>query len=181
MKLIIKKMLFALPLLFAMNLFAKSKSVSEISSVVTKGKVLILVIDTSRSIAGQIKEIADVCDNTIVKNRLVPSDYFILMTFGDTAEVKYSGQLLRNEDKNPISSVLKSLVADDRKTDIGMAMHSVLTEIISLKQQDYDLYEPLVLFITDGEIFVQGTNSPYFSVDAIFEYEIIKDKFFYLR
>ena len=125
-----------------------------------KGKIVIVVLDVSGSIRTQFSHITDILDKAIVKDRLKVGDYFVLIPFGDNAMPMYSGQLLRDEDKASISNTLHAMKADNNWTDIGQALHEALNQIVSLKQQDFNLYEPLVLFITDGDITTSPT-SPY--------------------
>ena len=140
----------------------------------TKGKIVIVVLDVSGSIKNQFTYITNILDKSIVQDRLEVGDYFVLIPFGDNALPMYSGQLLREEDKASISNTLHAMKADNNWTDIGQAIHEALTEIVSLKQQDFNLYEPLVLFITDGDI-TTSPSSPYANqkVSQIFEDSLI--------
>ena len=119
-------------------LFAQSQS----SASTQKGKIVIVVLDVSGSIKNQFAHITDILDKAIIKDRLEVGDYFVLIPFGDNALPMYSGQLLREEDKVSISNTLHAMKADNNWTDIGQALHEALSQIVSLKKQDFNLYEP---------------------------------------
>ncbi len=157
-------------------LFSQTTSVNNTE----KGKIVIVVLDVSGSIRNQFTDITKIIDRTIVENRLCVGDYFVLIPFGDTALPMYSGQLLRDEDKISISNTLKSMKADNNYTDIGTAIKTALNYIVDLKENDYNLYEPLVIFITDGDI-TTSPNSSFYSqnVDQIFNDELIGNKYLY--
>lgn len=175
---ILKKFFFAAFLLLcSLNLI---NAQNQIQSAEKKGKIVIVVLDVSGSIRNQFPDIKKVIDKTIVQKRLSVGDYFVLIPFGDEALPMYSGQLLREEDKNSISNTLKVMKADNNYTDIGSAIKTALNYIIDLKKNDYNLYEPLVLFITDGDITTSPESS--FSgqnVNQIFEDPTIGNKFLY--
>ena len=149
---------------------------AQASAASQKGKIVIVVLDVSGSIKNQFAHITDILDKAIVKDRLEVGDYFVLIPFGDNALPMYSGQLLREEDKASISNTLHAMKADNNWTDIGQALHEALSQIVSLKKQDFNLYEPLVLFITDGDI-TTSPQSPYTkqSVPQIFEDSLISN------
>lgn len=117
-----------------------------------KGKIVIVILDISGSIRSEFPAITKILDKSIIQDRLSVGDYFVLIAFGDKATPVYSGQLLRIEDKTSISNALHMLKPDNNYTDIGQALQDALNQIISLKKQNFNLYEPLVLFITDGDI-----------------------------
>lgn len=145
-----------------------------------KGKIVIVVLDVSGSIKKQFPDITKIIDRAIVTNRLDVGDYFVLIPFGDNALPMYSGQLMREEDKTSISNTLKAMKADNDYTDIGTAIKTALNYIVDLKGNDYNLYEPLVLFITDGDI-TTPTSSEFHGqkVDQIFNDSIIGNKYLY--
>lgn len=150
------------------------------SNTTSKGKIVIVVLDVSGSIKKQFPDITKIIDRAIVKNRLNVGDYFVLIPFGDTALPMYSGQLMREEDKTSISNTLKAMKADNDFTDIGTAIKTALNYIVDLKGDDYNLYEPLVLFITDGDI-TTPTSSEFHAqnVDQIFTDPLIGNKYLY--
>ena len=150
------------------------------NGVSTKGKIVIVVLDVSGSIKKQFADITKIIDRAVVKDRLEIGDYFVLIPFGDAALPMYSGQLLREEDKNSISNSLNAMKADNDYTDIGTAIKTALTYIIDLKGDDYNLYEPLVLFITDGDITTPASSAFYGQdVNQIFEDSVIGNTYLY--
>lgn len=145
-----------------------------------KGKIIIVVLDISGSIRNQFPHIIKIIDRSVVKDRLTIGDYFVLIPFGNTALPMYSGQLLREEDKNSISNSLNAMKADNDYTDIGTAIKTALTYIIDLKGDDYNLYEPLVLFITDGDITTPASSAFHGQdVNQIFEDPVIGNTYLY--
>lgn len=175
---ILKKIIFAaFFLLCSLNLL---NAQNQIQTSDKKGKIVIVVLDVSGSIRNQFPDIKKVIDKTIVQKRLSVGDYFVLIPFGDEALPMYSGQLLRDEDKNSISNTLSVMKADNNFTDIGSAIKTALNYIIDLKKNDYNLYEPLVLFITDGDITTSPKSNFYGqNVNQIFEDATIGNKFLY--
>lgn len=174
----IKKLFVLLTItLLALNVtFAQNTN----SNTTSKGKIVIVVLDVSGSIKKQFPDITKIIDRAIVTNRLDVGDYFVLIPFGDAALPMYSGQLMREEDKISISNTLKAMKADNDFTDIGTAIKTALNYIVDLKGDDYNLYEPLVLFITDGDI-TTPTSSEFHAqnVDQIFNYSLIGNKYLY--
>lgn len=153
---------------------------AQISSTTGKGKIVIVVLDISGSIKNQFSDITRIIDKAVVKDRLDIGDYFVLIPFGDAALPMYSGQLLREEDKNSISNTLKAMKADNNYTDIGTAIKTALNYIVDLKGDDYNLYEPLVLFITDGDITTPASSTFHGqNVDKIFEDSVIGNTYLY--
>ena len=146
----------------------------------SKGKIVIVVLDISGSIKKQFPDITRIIDRSIVQDRLSVGDYFVIIPFGDSARPMYSGQLLREEDKASISNTLQAMKANNDFTDIGTAIKTALNYIVDLRQNDYNLYEPLVLFITDGDITTPPT-SPFHAqnVTQIFEDELIGNNYLY--
>ncbi len=153
---------------------------AQTSGVTGKGKIVIVVLDISGSIKNQFSDITRIIDKAVVKDRLDIGDYFVLIPFGDAALPMYSGQLLREEDKNSISNALKAMKADNDFTDIGSAIKTALNYIVDLKGDDYNLYEPLVLFITDGDITTPASSAFHGqNVDKIFEDSVIGNTYLY--
>lgn len=167
---------FAIVLLTFNIIFAQNSN----SNATGKGKIVIVVLDVSGSIKKQFPDITKIIDKAINKNRLNVGDYFVLIPFGNSALPMYSGQLMREEDKTSISNTLKSMKADNDFTDIGTAIKTALNYIVDLKNADYNLYEPLVLFITDGDI-TTPTSSEFHAqnVEQIFNNPLIGNKYLY--
>lgn len=175
---LLKKLFVLCTLLFLSFNFAFAQVDSANSTA--KGKIIIVVLDVSGSIKKQFPDITKIIDRAIIKNRLNVGDYFVLIPFGDSALPMYSGQLMREEDKTSISNTLKAMKADNDFTDIGTAIKTALNYIVDLKGDDYNLYEPLVLFITDGDI-TTPTSSEFYAqnVDQIFNDSLIGNKYLY--
>ena len=176
------KIMKKLFLLCALTLFCFNCLFAQVNTTntTTKGKIVIVVLDVSGSIKKQFPDITKIIDRAINKNRLNVGDYFVLIPFGDSALPMYSGQLMREEDKTSISNTLKAMKADNDYTDIGTAIKTALNYIVDLKGDDYNLYEPLVLFITDGDITTPTTSEFHGqTVDQIFNDPLIGNKYLY--
>lgn len=157
-----------------------SISAQTAQNTAAKGKIVIVVLDVSGSIKGQFSDITKIIDRAIIKKRLDIGDYFVLIPFGDNALPMYSGQLMREEDKTSISNTLKAMKADNDFTDIGSAIKTALNYIVDLKDADYNLYEPLVLFITDGDITTPASSAFYGqNVEQIFNDPLIGNTHLY--
>lgn len=149
-------------------LFAdKGKSVvapEEETPSAPQGRIIVLVVDISQSIKGQLDAIIDGLCEEIVEKRLQSGDYCVVVPLGDSTNsdkadsfgVKFSN------DKEKIQSYLhqiKSWMPSNLNTDIGAAMKKAFFYINMINEENNgDMYEPLVLFITDGEIY-QSPNS----------------------
>jgi len=168
----LKKLIALLAVLF----LAASSLSAQTSTGANQGKIVIVILDVSGSIKKQFPDIKKILDKTIIKDRLNVGDYFVLIPFGDKATPMYSGKILREEDKNAISNTLKAMKANNDYTDIGQAIKTALTDIVNLKQQNFNLYEPMVLFITDGDI-TTDRSSPFYgqNVDQIFQDPLISN------
>lgn len=162
---------FFMSLIFCSALFSQPAQKSAES---TKGKIIIVILDVSGSIKNQFADITKIIDRSVIEKRLSVGDYFVLIPFGDSARPLYSGQLLREEDKASISNTLTAIKADNDYTDIGSALKTALNYIVDLKNQEFNLYEPLVLFITDGDITTPASSEFYMQhVDSIFNDPLI--------
>lgn len=150
------------------------------TSSVQKGKIVIVVLDISGSIKNYFSDITRIIDKAVIQDRLDIGDYFVLISFGEKTKIVHRGQILFEQDKNFTSSKIKEMKADNDNTDIGTAIKTTLKEIIALKDQDYNLYEPLVLFITDGDITTPATSEFHGqNVDKIFEDSVIGNTYLY--
>lgn len=164
-------------IIFTMNLFCANSN----PSVSKKGKIVILVLDVSGSIKPYFNTIKKVLIEKVVKMRLENNDYFVLIPFGDKAEILYSGQIFRDEDINTISRNFEKLVANNNFTDIGNSLKLGLNQVVELRSKEYDQYEPIVLYITDGNHTPpMGTEFFNKKIEDIFMDSFIGDKNLYL-
>ena len=152
----------------------------ESGSIQVKGKMVIVVLDTSKSIEPHFKTIQDVLINTLITKRLDIGDYYVLIEFYGQANIIYSGQIFRQEDIAVITDYLRRLKADKAYTDIGASLKLALDEIVKLRAEEYNLYEPVVLYISDGN-HEPPPQSPYYkmTIDQIFNDAFIGDRELY--
>lgn len=133
-------------------------SAEEIPSV-PKGKILLIVLDVSGSMKPFFDTVTSVLKEELVDRLIEPGDYFALMKFGDEAQVGYSGQIFRKADVPVAGRYILEMKADNGYTDIGSALKNSLELIVSLKNESFDKYAPLVLFVTDGNHTPQATSA----------------------
>lgn len=143
-----------------------------------QGRIVVLVVDISQSIEGQIDEIVDGLCNEIVDKKLESGDYCVVVPLGDgrNSDRADSFGVRFSTDKDKIKSYLRSIkswMKTNLDTDIGAAMRKTFDYINLINSENTgEMYAPQVIFITDGEIF-HSRNSPdplrYESPDAIFK------------
>lgn len=125
-----------------------------------QGKSVVVVLDVSTSIRPYMEDIKGVINEAVIDRRLSSGDYFYMVTFGHDVKDVYAGKLMREADKESIHNNLNGIPVDGQATDIGQALAKTLTKLGDLKKEDFDLYEPMVLFITDGNNLTLD-GSPY--------------------
>ncbi len=181
----VKKTSILLVLLFLFCgsfMFAADKGKSVVApedeaAATPQGRIIVLVVDISQSIKGQLDAIIDGLCEEIVEKRLQSGDYCVVVPLGDSTNsdkadsfgVKFSN------DKEKIQNYLhqiKSWMPSNLNTDLGAAMKKAFFYINMINEENNgDMYEPLVLFITDGEIYQSPNSKAPFSYptpDSIF-------------
>ncbi len=176
-------LIFALVFFFSMGACTKNseKSVAidetEIP-VALPGRIVVLVVDISQSISNQLDDIIDGLCDKIIDERLESNDYCVIVPLGDSSNsdkadsfgIKYS------TDKEKIKKYLqemKSWMSGNLNTDIGAAIRKAFQYVNMIEEEnDGNMLDPLVLFITDGEIY-QSKNTTeklmYETPDEIFK------------
>lgn len=110
---------------------------------------IIMVLDTSGSMQSFFHVVQDVLKESLINEMLSAGDYFLLVTFGNDAKAIYSGQILREEDKNIINGNIDNMQANQMRTDIGRALKLAIAEQNNIKELPQE-FNTVVLFITDG-------------------------------
>ncbi len=189
--------LFLILLLSATAYATPSEANAETNS---SGRIIIIILDVSTSMDSDknpftFKEVKDVIFDNVVKKHLKQDDYFVFIKFGETNSTRslYSGRIGRERDiTETIKGHFEELQADNKATDIGTALESGLEEIINIREdfKQYKNFEPIVIFVTDGEHWVKSEhNSPYYdenkqspmSIEQIFDSsKLIGNKNLYL-
>lgn len=133
------------------------------AAVLPQGRIIVLIVDISQSIKGQLDAIIDGLCDEIVEKKLLPGDYCVIVPLGDATNAgkAKSFGVQFSMDKENIKEYLhqiKSWMPSNLNTDIGAAM-SVAFEYINKidAENNGNMYDPLVLLMTDGEIY----ESPY--------------------
>ncbi len=142
------------------------------------GRIIVLVVDISQSIKNQLDKIIDGLCEKIVDERLEDNDYCVVVPLGDSDNIDKARSfgIKFSMDKDNIKSYLRSMkdwMPTNLNTDIGAAMKKTFEYVNKIEEEnDGNMLDPLVLFITDGNIY-QSPNSKskilYDSPDAIFE------------
>ncbi|MDR2662825.1 MAG: VWA domain-containing protein [Treponema sp.] len=122
-----------------------------------------VILDVSGSMKDESKfaNVQEYLDREVVNGLLKSGDHFTLVTFGDSAEERFSRPVNSEEDKAVLISEIRRLQPDNNWTDIGMAMEK-LAEI--LEQREETGVRRVILFITDG-INIPPPESKYRGVD----------------
>ncbi|MBP5601109.1 MAG: VWA domain-containing protein [Treponema sp.] len=148
------------------------------AAVIPQGRIIVLIVDISQSIKGQLDAIIDGLSNEIVEKKLQSGDYCVVVPLGDASNTEKADSfgVRFSSDKEKIKEYLnkiKSWMPHNLNTDIGAAMKKAYDYINMIDAENNgDMYEPLVLLITDGEIY-QSPNSKdpvhYSTPESIFE------------
>lgn len=145
--------------------------------VVQPGRIIVLVVDISQSISRQLDDIVDGLCKKIVDERLVADDYCVVVPLGDASKsdkadsfgIKYSTD--KEKIKNYLNT-MKTWMPTNLNTDIGAAMRKTFQYVNMIKKENNgNMSDPLVLFITDGEIYHSknsGEGLLYETPDSIF-------------
>ena len=173
--------LTVLCLLFAVSCARKAEeSVSTTepeAPAVQPGRIIVLVVDISQSISRQLDDIVDGLCKKIVDERLEADDYCVVVPLGDASNsdkadsfgIKYSTD--KEKTKNYLNT-MKTWMPGNLNTDIGAAMRKTFQYVNMIKKENNgNMSDPLVLFITDGEIYHSknsGEGLLYETPDSIF-------------
>ncbi len=146
----------------------------------SSGRAIILVQDISPSISPSFPKIQEVLANALINERLGLGDYFALITFSGDVRNADGAKIEYPRDKEARSAIWKNIKPEGAFTDIGKALRTALETSIDLRNRGFSKYEPLVLFLTDGE-HEAPPNSPFAgkSVDQLFEDPLIGDPTLY--
>ena len=156
----------------------KSISVKEPETpVVLPGRIIVLVVDISQSIKNQLPDIINGLCEKIVDERLESNDYCVVVPLADASFVDKAETfpIKFSSEKEKLKRYLKSMeswMPSTHNTDIGAAMKKTFQFVNMIDEEnDGNMLEPLVLFITDGEI-ARGDHATetlkYITPDEIF-------------
>ena len=146
--------------------FAKTQKTSEgpqiIEEKVPEGKIIVLVVDISQSIRAQLPMILDGLSSQIIDAKMSSHDACVIVPLGDASNVNkatYFTFIMGEDDKVKAKNYIQGMkewMPTNLNTDIGAAMKKTIELINKIDNDSYA--EPLVLFITDGDIY-QSKNS----------------------
>jgi hypothetical protein len=138
--------------LFSVNsqdISSDNSSIKDFSNTKRTGNLnLLLIIDVSKSMLKNFKELQNYTYNSIINKVLIDKDYFNYFTFGQIIRPRIEKTLSLPDDMDFLKSEIYSIVPDENFTDIGLALE-YLDNIISSKKLPYE--RTIVFFITDGK------------------------------
>jgi len=145
-----------------------------------KGKSVILVQDVSPSIAPYFPTIQKVLARALIEKRLEVGDYFTLIAFSGKPSIEDGAQIQYSRDVEARKSIWSKIRPEGAGTDIGLALQTALTTTVELRNHGYSNFDPLVIFVTDGD-HEPLSGSPFFgkNVENIFADPFIGDKSLY--
>jgi von Willebrand factor type A domain. len=145
-----------------------------------KGKSVILVQDISPSIAPHFPIIQKVISQVLIGKRLEVGDYFTLIAFSGKPSIADGAQIQYPRDVEARTAIWSRIRPEGAGTDIGSALKTALQTSIELRNQGYANYDPLVIFVTDGEHeALKGSPFEGKTVDEMFADSLIGDKGLY--
>lgn len=166
MRKIIKWLCLVLASLFLLSISSCNKKVEKSIAIpepktpeVLPGRIIVLVVDISQSISNQLDDIVNGLCNVIVDDRLESNDYCVVVPLGDASktDMAESFGIKFSTDKEKIKKYLQTMktwMPTNLNTDIGEAMKKTFQYVNMIaRENDGNMLDPLVLFITDGEIF----------------------------
>jgi hypothetical protein len=145
-----------------------------------KGKSVILVEDISPSITPHFPSIQKAIADALMDKRLEVGDYFTLITFTGKPSIADGAQIQYPRDVEARKAIWSRIRPEGPGTDIGLALQTALKTSIELRNQGYANYDPLVVFVTDGEHEpLKGSPFEGKTVDQMFTDPLIGDKSLY--
>lgn len=157
---------FIFSIIFILPVSAKNVKSSEgpepVEEKVPEGKIIVLVVDISQSIKAQLPMILDGLCSQIVDGKMGSHDACVIVPLGDLSNVNkatYFTFIMGEDDKVKAKNYIQGMkewMPTNLNTDIGAAMKKTIELVNKIDNESYA--EPLVLFITDGDIY-QSKNS----------------------
>jgi hypothetical protein len=150
--------MLALLLVPGLGLFAQSQEDRDAAR-----RDVFVILDVSGSMEEQDKfaNVQEYLDREVVNGLLKTGDNFTLVTFGDSAEERFSRAVNSEADKAALIQELRRLKPDNNFTDIGTALEKLAG---ILEQREETDVRRVILFITDG-INIPPPESKYRGVD----------------
>jgi hypothetical protein len=145
-----------------------------------KGKAVILVQDISGSIVPYFPMIQKVFSRVLIDKRLEVGDYFTLIAFSGKPSIEDGAQIQYPRDIDARKAIWSKVRPEGDGTDIGLALQAALKTTVELRNQGYANFDPLVIFVTDGEHEpLKGSPFEGKNADQIFADPFIGDKTLY--
>jgi Mg-chelatase subunit ChlD len=119
-----------------------------------------IVLDESGSMKPIFPRVTAYLADAIVRDYLVPRDYFAVLGFSDLPRVRVSQQLSSAAEKDNLADLLRNLnVVPQGYTDMGRALEETLRQLERLADPSH---EQVILILTDG-LNQPPRQSPYYA------------------
>ncbi|MDR2768438.1 MAG: VWA domain-containing protein [Treponema sp.] len=108
-----------------------------------------VILDVSGSMEDENKfpNVQAYLEKEVINGLLKTGDDFTLITFGDSAQTRFSRTIASDADKASLRAEVYRLEPDNNFTDIGMAMET-LAEVLEKREESG--VRRIILFVTDG-------------------------------
>ncbi|MDR1211067.1 MAG: VWA domain-containing protein [Spirochaetaceae bacterium] len=155
-----KKLVFAVAVFYAVSgtVFAQTQADRDAAR---RDVYVILDVSGSMNTDRKFPNVIDYIEKEVLDGLLKTGDTFTLITFGDTAEERFSRTLSGEDDRSALRGEIRKLEAGENYTDIGTALET-LADV--LERRNVSDVRRVILFITDGK-HTPPPSSPYYGKD----------------
>jgi hypothetical protein len=131
---------------------------------------ILVALDKSLSMEEEIEAVKEYVSTHIVENLLQNGDFFLITAFYGEANVIVSDFVKGDEHKKQVNSVISSIEADGRFTDIGNALDELKEQVEKYSNTGR---KKTLLLITDGK-HEPPPGSKYYSKDGTYSHEYLE-------
>jgi Mg-chelatase subunit ChlD len=131
---------------------------------------ILVALDKSLSMEEEIDAVKNYVNTQIVDNLLQNGDFFLIVAFYGKTNIIVSDFIQGKENKEEIKSIVSSIQADGRFTDIGNALDKLKEQV---EKYSSDTRRKTLLLITDGK-HEPPPESAYYSKDGSYSHEYLK-------
>ncbi len=131
---------------------------------------IFILLDKSLSMEGKIESVNEYINNFIVDRIIIPGDMLYVINFYGKTDILFNSVVTDDNHKTRLKSLIKSVQANGRYTDIGNALDSLAGVIPQFEQNNRLKY---MLLITDGKQEAPPESS-YYSPDGSFNHRFLE-------
>jgi Mg-chelatase subunit ChlD len=131
---------------------------------------ILVALDKSLSMEEEIEAVKQYVSTHIVENLLQNGDFFLITAFYGEANVIVSDFIKGEDHKEQVESIISSIEADGRFTDIGNALDSLKDQVAKYSTPGR---KKTLLLITDGK-HEPPPGSKYYSKDGSYSHEYLE-------